>query len=156
MIAEGRGGKDRGHVHDAAPAAFPHCANLRTRAVEDAVEVDREDCAPALVSELACEGAVARHAGVVDGNIETPKLLDHHRHGGVHGCRVGHVHRHGYRVPSETSNVGRHPLGTRLVDVEDGYARPRAGKLVGTRLADAARSPGDERYPAVELVRRRH
>jgi hypothetical protein len=68
--------EDRGHVDDGAAPVGEHGRELMEHAVEDAVQVDRQDLAPALDRILPGRQLIAPDAGVVDGDVEPAVVGD--------------------------------------------------------------------------------
>jgi hypothetical protein len=133
--------QDRGHVDDGAAAVGHHRRELVAHAEEDAVEVDRQDLAPALDRVLAGWHLVSADAGVVHGDVQ-PAVVGHdaldHR---PHLTLVGHV---GGDRGGPAPGLPGDPLGGLLGDVGDDYGGPPAPERVHAGLADPSPASGDE------------
>ena len=130
------------------PPVSAHRADLLAHAQEHAVEVDAHDPSP-VVERVVADGEVrAADAGVVDGAVEAPEVLDH---GGDHlGHRglLGDVGLDGTRVAPD---LRRHALGRLAGDVDDRHPGAAGRGPMGARLADARAGSGDQDDLAVEV-----
>jgi len=134
-----------------AVVLLDHLVDEHLRAVEDAVQVDRQHLAPGRVVHLD-EGLVRADSGVVDENVEVAELLEEVlRHAEGIGV-VADVGLSQARLAAHLPDLLGHRLGGGLAGHE---VHRDVGALLGERQRDRASdptgAPGHERRTPFEL-----
>ena len=135
-----------------APAATrKHRRDLVTHAVEDAIQVDVDDLAPAIERIVAHLLARAANAGIVDGQMQRAALLHGEIDQRLAGLRIGRVRGKGECAAPGAGDLVADGLGLVLSDVGDDDGSAFGGQFLRDSRADARGRAGDDRCPAFEL-----
>jgi hypothetical protein len=150
LAAEASNAGARGGVHERTAALLEHERDLVLHAQEHAAKADPDDAVPFGLADLGDRLDGLFDAGVVEGQIEPPELVDGRLKRRLHILRTRHVARD-RESPSAGffDQTGRF-LVARVRDVgdHDAGALTREGQRGGA--ADAARRARDERHLASE------
>src|SRR5688500_2451003 len=135
---------DRGHAHDATPAALAHAREHRPRDLERPRQVDREVELPVLVAHVLQLTDGVDHAGVVHADVDGPEIALDARDHILHPRAVADVALIAAHRPPPVGDLLGRRLSALGVQVDDRDLAALGRQDLRIRLADASRSAGDQ------------